>query len=124
MKKTMIAALAVAILALAASQLAALQVGTWECMGYTITVTPDDPEDPQKSGTIEIYKEDDYAIVEASGVYYREGVKQPATVVDLTAVITTPDGVEEVSRTFTFSPGPKKTVWKTILSWLESEIAN
>ena len=124
MKKALFATLAFAILVLGASQLMALQVGTWECMGYTITITPEDPEDPQKSGTILIVKSDDYATVEASGTYLRDGVKQPSTTVDITATITTPDGVTTASRTFTFGPGPKKTVWKTILCWLESLIAS
>jgi hypothetical protein len=78
----------------------------------------------QKSGTIEITKSDDYATVDVAGTYYKEDGKRPATVVSIAGTIETPDGIEEVEREFTFSPGPKKTIWKTILCWLESEIAN
>lgn len=122
MKRTIIIGLVVALLALGAAQLYALQTGTWTCMGYTITVTPDDPENPNLSGTIQIVKSDDYADVNVTGVYWREDGKKPATVVEISGTITTPDGEFAVARQFKFLPGPQKTVWKTIISWLESQI--
>jgi len=109
------------VLAVAPSM--ALQAGTWDCMGYTITVTPDDPDDPNKSGSITITKSDEYADVDISGLYWKKDGKKPALVVEIGGTIETPDGIMEVNRTFTFSPGPKRTVWKTILSWIESQIS-
>jgi len=122
MKRTIIIVSVVALLALSATALLALQTGTWTCMGYTITVTPDDPEDPSLSGTIEIIKSDDYADVYVTGTYWKDTGKKPATTVDISGTITTPDGEFLVAREFKFLPGPQKTVWKTILSWLESQI--
>ena len=124
MKKALSMAVAVALLALGAAQVLAIQAGTFECMGYTITVTPDDPENPSKSGTVTITKSDDYAEVQVTGTYHKETGKRPATIVEISGTITTPDGTTTVARTFTFSPGPQKTVWKTVISWLESEIAS
>lgn len=122
MKRTIIIAAVVALLALSTTALFALQTGTWTCMGYTITVTPDDPENPNLSGTIQIVKSDDYADVNVTGTYWREDGKKPATIVDISGTITTPDGEFLVEREFKFLPGPQKTVWKTIISWLESQI--
>lgn len=123
MKRTLIVAFVLAMLALSAGQSFALQAGTWDCMGYTITVTPDDPENPNLSGAITIVKSDDYADVNVSGTYARAEGRRPAIVVDVAGTITTPDGVLEVARQFKFLPGPQKSVWKTVVSWLESEIA-
>lgn len=123
MRSTVLIGLAVALLALSAGQLLALQTGTWECMGYTITIVPDDPDNPNLSGTISITKSDDYAEVNIAGTYVRAEGKRPALNVSVAGTITTPDGVIEVARDFTFEPGPKKTVWKTIISWIESQIA-
>lgn len=122
MKRTIIIGFVVALLALSAGQLLALQTGTWTCMGYTITIIPDDPDNPNLSGTIQIVKSDDYADVNLSGTYLREDGRRPATVVSIAGTITTPDGTIDVAREFTFSPGPQKTVWKTIISWIESQI--
>ncbi len=122
MKRTIIIAFVAAVLALSAGQALALQTGTWTCMGYTITVTPDDPDNPNLSGTIEISKVDDYATVDLAGTYVRELGRRPATVVSIAGTITTPDGTTDVAREFTFSPGPQKTVWKTVISWIESQI--
>lgn len=124
MSKAIYITLAVMALTLAALPLLALNSGTWECMGYTIVVTPDDPEDPNAAGSITITKSDEYADVAVEGRYTREGVKQPITVVHVWGTITTPDAVTEVDRTFSFKPGPHKSVWKTIVCWLESEIAS
>lgn len=123
MKKILFATLVVALLALGASQLLALQTGTWECMGYTITVTPDDPEDPNKSGSVTITKSEDYADVDVGGRYSKADGKRPATVVEISGTITTPDGVTSVARTFTLTPGPRQAPWMTVLAWLESQIA-
>jgi len=122
MRRTIVIAFVVALLALSATQLLALQTGTWTCMGYTITVTPDDPDNPNLSGTIEIVKSDDYADVYLTGTYTRELGKKPATVVSIAGTITTPDGETSVARSFKFVPGPQKTVWKTVISWIESQI--
>jgi hypothetical protein len=122
MKKTIIIGFAVALLALSASQVLALQTGTWTCMGYTITVTPNDPDNPGLGGAIQIVKSDDYADVNVSGTYWKEQGRRPATVVDLAGTVTTPDGETQVARQFKFQPGPQKTVWKTVISWLESQI--
>jgi hypothetical protein len=124
MKTTLVVAFVVAILALSAGQLLAIETGTWECMGYTITVTPTDPDNPNLAGTIEITKADDVAEVYVSGTYARADGKKPATIVDVAGTITTPDGVIDVARVFTFEPGPKKSVWKTVVSWIESQIAS
>lgn len=124
MKKTLLAALIVALMAIGASQVLAITEGTWTCMGYTITVTADDPDNPEKSGTVLITKSDDYAEVYVTGVYYKAEGKKPATVVEIAGTITAQGVTIEVARTFTFSPGPKKTIWKTIVSWLESQIAS
>jgi len=124
MSKAIYITLAVIALTLASLPLMALNSGTWECMGYTIVVTPDDPEDPNAAGSISITKSDEYADVAVEGRYSREGVKQPTTVVHVWGTITTPDAVTQVDRTFSFKPGPQKTVWKTIVSWLESQIAS
>jgi hypothetical protein len=123
MKRTLIVAFVLAMLALSAGQLFALQTGTWTCMGYTITITPDDPDNPNLSGTIQIVKSDDYADVNVSGTYVKDQGRKPAIVVDLAGTITTPDGEILVARQFKFVPGPQKTVWKTVISWLESQIA-
>lgn len=124
MRRTIIFAFVVALIALSAGQLLAIQSGTWTCMGYTITVTPDDPDNPNLSGTIQIVKSDDYADVNVTGTYYKETGKRPATVVDIAGTITTPDGEISVAREFTFVPGPQKTVWKTVISWIESQIVS
>ena len=124
MKKTIIIGFVVALLALSAVQLLALQTGTWTCMGYAITVTPDDPDNPSLSGTIQIVKSDDYADVNLSGTYQREDGRRPVTVVNIEGTITTPDGEFSVAREFKFLPGPQKTVWKTIISWVESQIVS
>lgn len=124
MKKTIIIGFVVALLALSAGQLLALQTGTWTCMGYTITVTPDDPSNPNQSGTIQIVKSDDYADVSVSGTYQRESGKKPVTVVDIAGTITTPDGEFDIARQFSFQPGPQNTVWKTVISWIESQIVS
>lgn len=127
MKSTTLIAFVVALLALSAGQLLALQTGTWTCMGYTITITPDDADNPNLSGTISITKSDAAAeiYVDIAGTYVREQSKRPQTVVAVSGTITTPDAPtgESVSKDFTFSPGPQKTVWKSIISWIESEIA-
>lgn len=122
MKRTVIVGCVAALLALTATQLLALQTGTWTCMGYTITVTPDDPDNPSLAGSIQIVKSDDYADVNVAGRYWKESGKKPATVVDIAGTITTPDGEIQVARQFRFQPGPQKTIWKTIISWLESQI--
>ena len=122
MKKTIIFGFLVALLALSAGQLLALQTGTWDCLGYTVTITPDDPANPTLSGTLDITRDDDYAEVNVEGTYQKTTGKKPATVVNVAGTITTPDGDTEVARTFTFQPGPQKTVWKSIISWIESEI--
>lgn len=123
MKKTIIIGLVAALLALGAGQLLALQTGTWECMGYTIVITPDDPDNPNLSGTISITKVDEAAEVNVAGTYARAEGRRPALTVSVAGTITTPDGVIEVARDFTFLPGPQKSVWKTIVCWLESQIA-
>jgi hypothetical protein len=124
MKKTLYITLAVFALTLAALPLLALQAGTWECMGYTFVVTPDDPNDPDAAGSISITKSDEYADVAIEGRYAKEGKKQPVTTVNIWGTIATPDAVTEVDRTFTFKPGPKKSVWNTVVSWIESQIAS
>jgi|GEM_PF-1361799 len=124
MAKTLCIVLAALALTVAALPLLALQDGTWECMGYTIVVTPDDPNDPDAAGSISITKSDEYADVAIEGRYTKEGKKQPNTTVEIWGTITTPDAVTEVERTFTFKPGPKKSVWNTVVSWIESQIAN
>lgn len=124
MKTRIIVGLVVALIALGAAQAFALQTGTWDCMGYTITITPDDPDNPNLSGTILITKSDDAADVNVAGTYVRSEGKRPATTVDVAGTITTPDGVIEIARVFTFQPGPQKTVWKSIISWIESSIAS
>ncbi len=124
MKKTIIIGFVAALLALSAGQLLALQTGTWTCMGYTITVTPDDADNPNLSGTIEIVKVDDYASVNVSGTYEKGVGRRPVTVVSISGTITTPDGDNEISHEFTFDPGPQRTLWKTVISWIESQIAS
>jgi len=124
MKRMIMVGFVLALLALSAAQVFALQTGTWTCMGYTITITPDDADNPNLSGTIAIFKSDDCATIDVSGTYLRSEGKRPATVVSVAGTITTEDGIIDVAREFTFQPGPQKTVWKTILSWLESEIAS
>jgi len=124
MKKTLLIGFVVALLALGVSQAFALQTGTWTCMGYTITVTPDDPTNPNLSGKIQIVKSDDYADVNVAGTYYKSTGKKPATIVDVSGTITTPDGDYQVARKFTFEPGPQNTIWKTVISWLESQIVS
>lgn len=126
MRRTIVIGFVIALLALSTAQVMALQTGTWLCMGYTITITPDDPDNPNLSGTIEITYSDEEAGISVAidGTYVREDGRRPATVVDVAGTITTLDGVESVARQFTFDPGPKKTVWKTIISWIESEIAS
>lgn len=124
MKRTMIVGFLAALLVLSAGQLLALQTGTWECMGYTITITPDDPENPNLSGTISITKVDEYAEVNVAGTYLRAEGKKPVLTVSVAGTITTGDGDIEVARDFTFQPGPQKSVWKTIICWLESQIAS
>ncbi len=124
MRKAIYITLAAIALMLATLPLLALQAGTWECMGYTIVVTPDDPNDPDAAGSISITKSDEYADVAIEGRYAKEGKKQPATTVEIWGTITTPDAVTEVDRTFTFKPGPQKSVWKTVVSWIESQIAS
>ncbi len=111
-------------LVLAAGPALAIQPGSWECMGYTVTVTADDPEDPNASGTLVITRDDDYATVAVEGTYERVGDRRPVTFVEIWGTITTPDGVIEVDRDFTFKNGPRKAVWYTVVSWIESQIAN
>jgi len=123
MKKTIIFGFLVALLALSAGQLLALETGTWDCMGYTVTITPDDAANPSLSGTIVITNDDDYAKVNVTGTYHKTTGKKPATVVDVAGTIETPDGTMDVEKTFTFQPGPQKTVWKSVITWLEGEIA-
>jgi hypothetical protein len=125
MKKTLYVTLAVFALTLAALPLLALQAGTWECMGYTIVVTPDDPNDPDAAGSISITKSDEYAIVDIEGRYAKVGKKQPTTTAHVWGTIETPDGtIVLVDRAFTFRPGPQKSVWKMVVSWIESQIAS
>ncbi|MEI6916491.1 MAG: hypothetical protein WCL39_15250 [Armatimonadota bacterium] len=123
MKKTIIFGFLVALLALSAGQLLALQTGTWDCLGYTVTITPDDPANPTLSGTLDITRDDDYAEVNVEGTYQKTTGKKPATVVHITGTIITPDGSIDVDKQFTFQPGPQKTIWKTVITSLESEIA-
>jgi hypothetical protein len=123
MKKTITIGLVVALLALCAVQLLALQTGTWDCMGYTITVTPDDPANPSLAGTIDIVKCDDYADVNISGTYGKAPGRKPATLVSIAGTINAGDTPIYVERDFTFQPGPDKSVWKTIVSWIEGQIA-
>jgi len=122
MKRTIIIGFVVALLALSATQLLALQAGTWTCMGYTITVTPDDPANPDLAGAITIDKSDDYAIVDVDGRYWKESGRRPITVVDIEGTIQTEDGVIDVARQFKFPPGPQKTVWRSVVAWLEGQI--
>jgi len=122
MKKALF--LSLLALVLAAGAALAIQPGSWECMGYTVTVTADDPEDPNAAGTLVITKADDYAEVAIEGTYERVGLRRPVTVVEIWGTITTPDGVIEVDRDFTFNNGPRKAVWYTVISWIESQIAN
>lgn len=114
----------VVLAVLAAVPALAVQPGTWDCMGYTITVTADDPEDPNASGTILITKSDEYAVVNISGTYKRADGRRPLTLVEIEGTIETPEGIINVSRDFTFKNGPKKAVWYTVISWIESQIAN
>jgi len=123
MKRTITIGFVVALLALSATQLLALDTGTWTCMGYTITVTPTDPANPGLAGIITIDKTDDYAVVDIDGTYCKESGRRPMTVVDIAGTITTPDGVMEVARQFKFPPGPQKTVWRSIIAWLDGQIA-
>lgn len=124
MRKALFGSLALMVMALAAGSVFAVQSGTWECMGYTVIVTPDDPEDPNASGKIEITKVDDYATVNVEGTYTRDGVKKPVTTVAVSGTITTPDAVIEIAKSWTLKNGPKKAVWYTVLSWIESQIAS
>jgi hypothetical protein len=124
MKRVFLVSVVLALLALSATQLFAIQTGTWTCLGYTITVTPDDPENPNLSGVIEIVKSDDYADVVLEGTYatVKEPGKKAILVVDIAGTVSTPDGIMDVGREFKFNPGPQKTVWKTVLTWIDSQI--
>lgn len=102
----------------------AVSPGSMDYCGYTITITPDDPEHPGQSGTITVVSTTDAADVNLAGTYVTSDGRPPTLTVSLAGTITTVDAVYEVDRTFVFEPKTKRMVWKQIVAWIESIIAS
>lgn len=124
MKKVFLAMIAVLIVAAIALPASAMQKGTFEYGGYTITVVPYNPAHPGWGGSITIVGETEAAIVSLSGEYTTTVRPKPVLSVYLSGTIETPDGILPLEQTWTFVARDTHMVWKTVVAWIESEIAS
>jgi hypothetical protein len=121
MKKYLFVALVLGVLTAAVVPACALQFDRFTYCGYTVTVTPDDPEQPCLSGTITIVN--DEGTVNLEGTYEVTSTRPPTLTVSLMGTIDGPEGTQVVEREFTFEPRTKRMVWKSIIAWIESLLA-
>lgn len=124
MRRTLLAAIVVLLFAAVTLPASAMQKGTFEYGGYTITVVPFDPSHPGHGGYITITKTSDEAVVNLSGEYTTTSRPAPVLSVHLEGTIETPDGIVEVERTWVLTPRDTHNVWRIVVTWIDSLIAS
>lgn len=124
MRKALLATIAVLLFTAVTLPASAMQKGTFDYGGYTITVVPFDPSHPGHGGDITITSTTDAAIVNLSGEYTTTSRPAPTLSVYLAGTIETPDGVFEVERTWVLAPRDTHNVWRIVVTWIDSLIAS
>ena len=124
MRKAFLVLSATLFLVAATLSASAMQKGTFDYGGYTITVVPFDPSHPGHGGDITITCATDAAIVNLSGQYTTTSRPAPRLSIYLAGTIETPDCVYEVERTWVLVPRDTHNVWRIVVSWIDSMIAS
>jgi len=124
MRKAFLAVIAVVLLVVVALPVSAMQKGTFDYGGYTITVVPYNPSHPGWGGSITITSVTDAAIVNLSGEYTTTNRPAPTLSVYLAGTIETPDGIYDAERAWVFVPRDTHNVWRVVVAWIDSEIAS
>lgn len=124
MKKVFLALIIVLLFAALALPASAMQKGTFEYGGYTITVVPFDPSHPGHGGDITITSSDDGATVNLTGQYTTTSRPAPTLTVYIAGTVLTPDGELYVERTWVLVPRDTHNVWRIVVSWIDSLIAS
>ncbi len=124
MKKALSVLIAVLVMGAIVLPVSAMQKGTFEYGGYTITVVPYDPAHPGHGGSFTITGESEAAIVNLAGEYLTTTRPQPVLSVSVAGTIETPDAILNVEKEWVMVPRETHNVWRTVVAWIDSLIAS